>query len=254
VTTTAGATAPSAISVDGRQVTEFLMGLPPDRLVPLGAPVWWLNLNVGRPANVCLDSALVLREAYAQLGVSAEPKAVVLDVRDEATGREYVFGSERPRFEGEALVGHLGLWLPESGWFVDQTAQQFEVLAGQSWLPIMVRRPRREPWGQGPLTAGRGRLALSYRAVPDEVGTRLLARPSVRAAVRRRHRRAGVNLAASLVELLRGAGYRERALAGPSRLRRLIHEVNGAPVVVDDDRNVRFRMPGTRGVQLDEIG
>lgn len=83
------------IAVDGGQVAEFLMGLPPEWLVPLGAPVWWLNLNLDRPANACLDSALVLREACAQLGVAAEPKVVVLHAHDGVTGREYVFGTER---------------------------------------------------------------------------------------------------------------------------------------------------------------
>lgn len=255
MTSSAEAAAATPITVDAAGVTKFLMGLPPEWLVPLGAPVWWLNLNVDRPANACLDSALVLREAYAQLGVVAEPKVVVLHARDGATGREYEFGTARPRFEDGALVGHVGLWLPESGWFVDQTARQFEVLAGQGWLPVMVRRTPGTPWGRGALTARRGRLDLSYRTVPEEVGAGLLARPEVRAAVRRHHHRAGVNLAASLVELFRGEGYRERALAAPqARLRQLIDQVGRSPSVVDNDRNLRFELSGTRGVQLDEIG
>jgi hypothetical protein len=242
------------IAVDGGEVAEFLMGLPPEWLVPLGAPVWWLNLNVDRPANACLDSALVLREAYAQLGVAAEPKVVVLHAHDCVTGREYVFGTERPRFDGGELVGHLGLWLPGSGWFVDQTAQQFDPVAGQGWLPVLVRRPPGAPWGRGVPAVRRGRFALTYQAVPDEVSRELLDQPVVRAAARRRHRRAGINLAASLLELFRGDGYRERALASTQpRLRRLIRRVGRAPSVVDDDQNLRFVLPGTRGVQLDEI-
>lgn len=96
---------------------------------------------------------------------------------------------------------------------------------------------------------------LTYWEVPDEVSRELLERPVVRAAVRRRHRRAGVNLAASLLELFRGDGYRERALASPQpRLRQLIRHVGGVPSVVDDDQNLRFVLPGTQGLQLDEIG
>lgn len=264
MTSTAGTTEPTAtgaakpIAVDGAQVAEFLLGLPPEWLVPLGAPVWWLNLNVDRPANACLDSALVLREAYAQLGVAAEPKVVVLHVSDSATGREYEFGTERPRFSaarcGDELVGHLGLWLPDSGWFVDQTAQQFDAVAGQGWQPVLVRRPPGTAWGRGVVAARRGPLTLTYRAVPDEVSSDLLDRPAVRAAVRGRHRLAGVNLAASLVELFRGDEYRPRALASPQpRLRRLVRRVGRSPAVVDDEHNLRFVLPGTRGVRLDEI-
>jgi len=75
----------------------------------------------------------------------------------------------------------------------DRVRGRFEVLAGQGWLPVMVRRTPWTPWGQGALTARRGRLDLSYRTVQEEVGAGLLARPEIRAAVRRHHHRAGVD-------------------------------------------------------------
>lgn len=88
-----------------------LANLGPDQLVEIGLPVWWLMLQHGNPANVCLDGALVLRTAYAQLGLTAVPKLVELVVDNPGSDHATGYGTATPHFTDNTFVGHLGLWL-----------------------------------------------------------------------------------------------------------------------------------------------
>lgn len=99
------------VSVDERQGMIGLANLGPDQLVEIGLPVWWLMLQHGNPANVCLDGALVLRTAYAQLGLTAVPKLVELVVDNPGSDHATGYGTATPHFTDNTFVGHLGLWL-----------------------------------------------------------------------------------------------------------------------------------------------
>lgn len=231
-----------------------MIGLSPEQLLITGLPVWWLKITADHPANACLDSALILREAFAVFGEVAEPKCVELRALDTALGREYRFGTAKPCFEGRRLVGHVGLWLPNASTFIDQTAQQFPPLRAHSWLPVIAHATPGAAWRHTELVIRRGPLELTYLPIRDEHNTAVIADPMVRAASGRHHRRAGINLASSMLDLLRGDHYRDTALASPyPRLHRLLRVVGDAPATIDVDRNLRFMMPGTEGVYLDEL-
>lgn len=243
---------PGVIEIDEHQAVEGLMRLGPEQLLEVGLPVWWLVLLPGQPANMCLDGALVLREAFAQFGVVAEPKPVTLIVHDQRTGRSTRFGTEVPRFDGEYFVGHMGLWLPQSGRFVDHTVQQFPAVRHEGWLPVVVPA-HGLTWGAARVGVPRGRLLLEYTPLPDNTNQELLDEAERR--VPERHHRAGVNLASNFLELLRSDELlRDRAVTAPHpRLCRLLELVGEAPTWRDEDHNVRFMVPGTKGVYLDEI-
>jgi hypothetical protein len=240
--------------VDEDQVGEIMAGLSPEQLLITGLPVWWLKITANHPANSCLDSALILREAFAVFGEVAEPKCVELHALDTVCGREYRFGTPNPCFEGTRLVGHVGLWLPKVSTFVDQTAQQFPPLRAHCWLPVITHSTPGTAWRYAELAIRRGPLELTYRPVRDEHNNAVITDPSVRAASTQHHRRAGINLASSMVDLLRRDHYRDTALASPySRLHHLLRAVGDAPATIDTNRNLRFMMPGTEGLYLDQL-
>lgn len=85
-------------AVDEREGMIGLANLPPEQLVEIGLPVWWLMLQHGNPANVCLDGALVLRTAYAQFGITAVPKLVTLVVDDPDSDHATGYGTATPHF------------------------------------------------------------------------------------------------------------------------------------------------------------
>lgn len=109
-----GCYTPGVVSVDERQGMIGLANLGPDQLVEIGLPSWWLMLQHGNPANVCLDGALVLRTAYAQLGLTAVPKLVELVVDNPGSDHATGYGTATPHFTDDTFVGHMGLWLPQS--------------------------------------------------------------------------------------------------------------------------------------------
>lgn len=237
-----------------------LANLGPDQLVEIGLPVWWLVLQQGNPANVCMDGALVLTVAYAQFGLTAVPKLVELVVDDRTSDHATGYGTTNPHFSAGRFVGHMGLWMPASRRFVDHSVQQFPEVRAESWLPMTVPLASKgvTDWNQlrGGFAVPRGRLILTYTPLPETDNLRILSDPYV-ATHAAQHHRVGINVASHLLQVLRLEEFRDRAIATPhSRLHALLDTVGDAEVVPDAQNNLRFLLPGTEhsgGVYLDHI-
>lgn len=253
---------PGMVAVDERQGILGLARLPSELLVEIGLPVWWLILQSGNPANVCLDGALVLRTAYAQFGITAVPKLVELVVTDPGTDHATAYGTQAPHFvDGEdRFVGHMGLWLPHSCRFIDHSVQQFPQARAETWLPMTMPLSMNgvTNWDQtqGGFAGPRGRLMLTYNPLPEAANTRILSHPYLDRHAEQHHR-VGINVASNLLQVLRLEELRERALSTPhTRLHALLELVGDADVRSDGDGNLRFVLPGTEasgGVPLDQI-
>lgn len=250
------------VTVDEDQGMLGLANLPSELLVQIGLPVWWLMLQRGNPANVCLDGALVLRTAYAQFGVTAVPKLVELVVTDPANDHATAYGTRTPHFvDGEdRFVGHMGLWLPQSCRFIDHSVQQFPEVRAETWLPMSLPLGMNgvTNWdqAQGGFAGPRGRLMLTYTPLPETDNTRILSHSYLDRHAEQHHR-VGINVASNLLQVLRLEEFRERALATRhTRLHALLDLVGDAEVRADSDNNLRFVLPGTEpdgGVPLDQI-
>ena len=246
---------PRPLDAPADEVDAVFRTLAPDRLLHAGIPVWWLRINADRPANACLDSALILKAAFEAFEVRAEPAFVRLRVDDTARATSSVFGALHPSLDGGRLNGHVGLWLPGPARFIDQTVQQFEVVRRHGWMPALIDAPPGgEPWPRTVLTTRRGPLRLAYTPASGAASARIIDDPATRAAYARHHRRAGINLASAVLDLLRREPYLDQVMASPHpRLRRLVRAVGDTRVGIDRLRNMRFELAGTDGVRLDEI-
>jgi hypothetical protein len=250
------------VTVDEEQGMHGLLSLPPELLVEIGLPVWWLMLQRGNPANVCIDGALVLRTAYAQFGITAIPKLVELVVTDPSTDHATAYGTRTPHFveDEERFVGHMGLWMPQSCRFIDHSVQQFPQVRGETWLPMTMPLGMNgvTNWNQtlGGFAGPRGRLTLTYTPLPEADNTRILSHAYLDRHTEQHHR-VGINVATNLLQVLRLDDLRERALATPhARLHALLEVISDAEVRTDTDNNLRFVLPGTEpagGVYLDQI-
>lgn len=249
------------VEIDLDEGMLALASLSPEQLVEIGLSVWWLMLQQGNPAHMCLDGALVLRTAYAQFGITAVPKLVQLVVTDPASDHATHYGTRTPHIDSRnQFIGHMGLWLPQSCNFIDHTVQQFpEVRAVYGWpMVVLLGVDGITDWNQvqGGFTGPRGRLKLKYYPLPEEDNARLLAHPHLARHAELYHR-VGIDIASELLLLLRREEFRERALATPHTcLHALLGIVGDAEKRTDADGYMRFVLPGTEqagGVYLDQI-
>jgi hypothetical protein len=248
---------PGVIRVDEDEAFALLRQLQPEQLLTVGLPVWWLMLLPGKPANLCLEGGLLLREAFALFGITAEVKLVELIVHDERTGRATKYGRSDPYFDGDRFVGHAGLWLPDSKRFIDHSAQQYPPVRAVSWMPISLRTAAMgvTTWGQQRFGVPRGDLMLEYIPVDDAVLPAIIDGSELAKHPDKTHRGA-INVASNLLAVLRVVPeLRERALASPHRrLPELLLAIGDAELINDDEANHRFALPGhPRGVYLDEL-
>ncbi|WP_344428922.1 hypothetical protein [Amycolatopsis minnesotensis] len=248
---------PGAVHVDEDEAFALLDRLIPEQVLTVGLPVWWLLLLPGKPANICLEGAFVLREAFALFGIDAKVKLVELIVRDTRTGQATQYGRPDPHFTGDQFRGHAGLWLPESKRFIDHSAQQFPPVRAVSWMPVSVRATSLgvTEWSAQRFGVPRGdHLMLEYTPVDDTILPAIMNNSTL-AEHMDQVRRAGVNLASNLLAALRLPKLRERALASPhERLHRLLDLVGDADLINDPGQDHRFLVSGhPGGIYLDEI-
>jgi hypothetical protein len=153
---------PGVVELDELAVFSLVDQFDAERPPIMGLPLWYLMLSVGEPANHCLDAVLTLQAAYRTFGIEAVPAPAELFV-DDGRGGPTGYGDPHPRFEDGYLVGHAGLWLPESRRFIDPTVQQFPEIRGTNPIPVFVPFP--EDWhhlvGQ-PLHAVCAETILTY--------------------------------------------------------------------------------------------
>ncbi|MET9265228.1 hypothetical protein [Amycolatopsis sp. NPDC004079] len=247
---------PGAVHVNEVQAFTLLERLEPEQLLTVALPVWWLLLLPGKPANICLQGAFVLREAFALFGIEADVKLVELIVRDNRTGRATQYGRPDPHFTGDQFQGHAGLWLPESKRFIDHSVQQFPPVRAVSWMPVSLHTAGLgvTTWGAQRFGVPRENLMLEYTPVDDTILPAILDGSAFAEHMDDMHR-GGVNVASNLLAALRLPGFRERALDGPyPRLHRLLDAVGDAELINDPGRDHRFLIPGRpEGAYLDEI-
>ncbi|MGW4981251.1 hypothetical protein [Streptomyces mirabilis] len=246
---------------------RLLEQAPPDALVELLLPNLWAGIadESGAPANICVDSCLTLKYAYGQLGIRSELALTDLIVR-ETNGNSVLHGASEPSWNDDGTVfnGHCILLLPDSGRHVDATVEQFEKVREQGGGPLVGRSVTSseaiQPGQLLPpgtrLAVQRGEIVMMYTLSHLSVTDVIDGQPWIIQNAHR-HYRAGVNLASLLLQALRMPEVIGRARQTPHpRLRALLRAVGEAPQQVDDNRDLRFVLPGPNGPQslrLDEI-
>jgi hypothetical protein len=246
---------------------RILEQAPPDALVELLLPNLWAGIaqESGAPANICVDSCLTLKYAYGQLGIRAELALADLTVR-EANGDGVLHGTPEPSWneDGTVFNGHCILLLPDSGRHVDATVEQFAKVREQGGGPLVGRSVASttsfEPGQLLPpgtrLAVQRGDIVMTYRLSHLSTRDVIDGQPWILQNAHR-HYRTGVNLASLVLEPLRMPEVIGRARQAPyPRLRALLRAIGDAPQEIDDNRDIRFVLPGPatpHGMRLDEI-
>ena len=230
--------------------------IPPDMRIMLLLPILFLSRFRGYPGNICVDACLTLRHAFGQFGITAELRAVQLVIR-MPSGRRIQRAGPEPAWDGARLAGHCVLWLPETGRFIDPTAEQFPEVARYKKGPIVGRAT-----ATGGLPAGvrldipRGDLTLEYTVLDGEHTAAIVNAPRV-SSQSDQIRRMGINIASWAVVSLRDPHFIDKGRAAPyPRLRALLDAVEAAPAEVAEDKNWRFTIDGPGGTSrflLDEI-
>ncbi|WP_189277295.1 hypothetical protein [Kitasatospora griseola] len=121
-------------------VVNLLTTAPPEQLVELVMPHLLTNISTGQPANRCVDASLTLHHAFAQFAIPSELMAVSL-LTESAGGTRRSHGSTTPSWsaDGTTFHGHSVLFLPQSGRFVDATADQFAEVRRHGLGPVIGR-------------------------------------------------------------------------------------------------------------------
>lgn len=240
-----------------------------DPLTLAALPALYLELVAARnrdvlPAERCVDDCLVLAHACAQLGTAAQVRVAELTVTDTVTGLREVHGSQEPWWEDGILHGHTVVWLPERGYLIDPTAEQYEEIAAWQEGPVITsaisypgQRKHPDPAGQPlSITVPRGSLSLAYALGAHESSIAFLDHPVV-LAERDGHLRRGANIASEVVALLASRRTADETIMLPSpRAAALIAAVRNLDEYRDNDGRLYFttRSPqGSRPMRLDEI-
>lgn len=238
----------------------------PDMLVNLLPPLLWQVHAEGQRGNHCVDAAFTLRYAYAQLGIRSQLLPVDLVIRD-GRGEMVMHGSATPGWSGEQYTGHCILALPDSGRFIDATAEQYPLISRLKMGPVMGRAVTTtgNANGEGMTSPGavhgvqRGDLLLVYTVAAKQYATVIEDEPRIRDA-QPEYRRTGVNLASHVLAALRHPDVIERARMVPNPRLQALLDVLGDTIDDADatDSPDWFHMiPDEHGVpqrlRLDEI-
>ncbi|MGX7829833.1 hypothetical protein ACTG9Q_32625 [Actinokineospora sp. 24-640] len=224
-------------------------------------PFLWRRHPFSPTGNLAVDSAMVLRHAFAHLGIVATVVAVDLWVGQRRGSQVDMIARPDPRWDDGRFDGHCVLVLPQSKRLVDATVDQFAA----------VRRHRNHPViGRVTLTSGTsapppgthlgvadasGQMLLYTVVGPDPV--EVVSSADVVRSAQDRYRRAGTNLASHALTLLRLPEVRERIRrANYPRLNSLLDRVGQSDFFVDRDGDFSFAVDieGRERVQsLDQI-
>lgn len=253
------------LRVDEDVVVKAAANSSPE-LLPITLPAFlWLYHIGAAVGNRCVDAAFTLRYAYGELGVPAELLPVDLVVNNAADGRAVMHGQPYPRWENNGFTGHCILHLPDSQRFVDVTAEQFPQIGRLQMGPVVGRiSSANQPIDlRGPIPPGthfavqRKHLILLYTVSEEEYSSVILDHPPIRDA-QPAYRRAGINLAAHALALMRLPSVIESAQRSPyPRLRALLAALGDAPDHVAPGGDWFFQIPNGAGrpvgLPLDEV-
>lgn len=239
--------------------------MAPDALVEMLLPLLWLYHAEGLPGNVCTSGSTVLQRAYTQLGIPAQIRAVDLVVSNRRTGKRTLYGRPDPYWDGDVFHGHCLVWLPTSGRIVDATVEQYPDVRRYRLGPIIGKAVMsaggtaedHAAAARGELVPGtsigvqREELLLLYTVTDARFTDIVENSPTVTGHAAEFHR-AGVNLAAHALTLLRLPEVSDRArAAGYPRLTALLDTIGTADMVADPDTgDFTIAMPGPDGTEL----
>jgi hypothetical protein len=215
------------------------------------------------PAERCVNDCLVIAHACAQLGIAAQVRVAELTVTDSVTGLREVHGSLEPWWQDDMIHGHTVVWLPERGYLIDPTAEQYEEIAAWNGGPVIasaIGYPGQEKWpgeaGESlSITVPRGSLSLTYALGGHGPSMAFLDHPVVHGEGDS-HFRLGVYLASEVVALLANHRTAEETAVIPSlRTVALIDAVRTLDKHRNDDGRLYFRQPGldSPAMRLHEI-
>lgn len=139
----------------------------------------WQQLTQGRRANNCIHAVCAIQSALAKWGVDAKPVTVTAVVEWPSIRTE--LGQANPTWrKTRRWSGHLGLWVPSLGRFLDPTLYQ----VNQPHAPTQITRGvivplHPEQLGANPFT--KNGATVQYRLVDDPGPSWLTGLPAGRA-------------------------------------------------------------------------
>lgn len=115
------------LGVDLEDIMERSRNGQPDFALHLLLGSFTLDWMRGHQANVCAQACAHVSDAAALLSL----ESVITPVRvivNEPNGKTAVYGTERPRWTGQAFTGHCVLFLPAEQRIIDPTIRQIDGL------------------------------------------------------------------------------------------------------------------------------
>jgi hypothetical protein len=246
---------PQAITGSQEAVAALADRASAESLVSLLVPMLWHAGADGRPGNICVSAAEVVRHAYGFLGIAAQTLPIGL-VIERAGAPNIRYGPPDPHWEGDdVFVGHCIVWLPNEQRFADLTAEQFPELARRG--PVIGRAVIASGSGAGEFAGSlppgsdiqvrRSNVTLHYTAVGPEYTT-VIADHTQNQRHQPAYRRGGANLAAHTLSVLRIPEVVDRARRTPHRrVRDLLAVIGDADYDTTDD-DWGFVLPDSTGV------
>lgn len=178
---------------------------PADPRLVIALPPLFIDLRaeqIGAPAGRCVDDCLTLAYTYSLLGYTAQIRVAQLQVVEARTGRTWVHGTAAPRWEDDLLHGHTVVWLPQAGYLIDVTADQFPPINDRFAGPVIATVPKQQGLQEGFTTdIGHAGLTLHYTLAPWRTTQDVLDHPRLRDE-ESDHRLRGINVAGAAIGLL----------------------------------------------------
>jgi hypothetical protein len=251
------------------RVAEAVAGIDPaDPLQVVSLPPLIMDMvaaNYGLPPERCVTDCIILRYAYAQLGITAQVRAVELAITDTVTGTTTAHGSLEPWWQDGIMHGHSAVLLPALGHLVDSAAagQYFEDTdTYDNGGPVIIASTRESPAGDAGhdpaacIEGQRANVLLRYTLAPREATSILVSHPSM-LEEDTQHRRRGMNFAAETLLMLGSLPLDQLTLIPCKRAAALAAAVQELPQQQTETGDYRFLLPGPGGapaaVQLSDI-
>jgi GNAT superfamily N-acetyltransferase len=241
---------------------EALLERGPGDMLGVHLPaLLWVKLAEGNRANACVDGCAILRHAYEQLGIAAQLHPVGVEVQD-ASGNRVRYATDEPHWATDTMfIGHTVLLLPELGKLVDPTIEQVPQVRALGTGPLIAAIPQNQisNFSRGDAVFGvpRGDLIIGYTPVQPAHRTVLVDAPLL-VKNADRYRRAGINLATLVLDLLREPSIVDRVRQAPyPKIHALLDAIGDATIEPGGDGDTFIHLPngaiGTVEVRLDEL-
>jgi hypothetical protein len=236
---------PGVINVDWAETLSRVRSYEPDfALLSLLASYTqhWMR---GHAANICAQACIHFQDAAALLGIDSAITPVRVLV-DESHGRQAVYGSTTPHWEGRAFSGHCTVFAPGEGRLVDLTIRQIDGFQRLPY-PYIGRVVYSTTSGHTLPPGARLRVEVIDRHIEYHVveGGEALIRDAEAAQLAVTANPDLPNaIAAQTLEVVRTLGIAERLPARHTHIRELLQAIGSAPLHEDGSR-VTFLVGGS---------